>query len=242
MLQPITFPSCFTILVRCYVFRGAHGTLLTFCSELSRTTDGKGMRILIKRYPFLGSNVVVVGYIRERTWYGPNGIKHIRTVKEPKQAIPTFLETIDLLMKVSVHISVHRPLTIYIYISCVSLRTSTSNSTSTSKCRMTLPGYSRLCTRSSQLSLTGRPSSLLVCYSVFGILNSWSRPRPTCLTVAAVILARVPPLPENTSGKIAMPSRWLLPRSPPLMGRSSGQSAKLRTSSCWYGPSMNLTI
>ncbi|OCH94290.1 PLC-like phosphodiesterase [Obba rivulosa] len=49
--------------------------------SLDRTTDGEGL-------------------IREKMWYGPGGIEHLRTVKEPKQAIPTFAETIALLMKV----------------------------------------------------------------------------------------------------------------------------------------------
>lgn len=42
------------------------------------------------------------GLIRERNWYGSDGMVHVRTVKEPKQSIPTFIETLDLLMKVSV--------------------------------------------------------------------------------------------------------------------------------------------
>ena len=33
-------------------------------------------------------------------WYGEGGIEHVRTLKEPRQAIPTFAETIELLMKV----------------------------------------------------------------------------------------------------------------------------------------------
>jgi len=40
------------------------------------------------------------GLIRERYWYGTDGMIHLRTIKEPKQAIPTFIETLDLLMKV----------------------------------------------------------------------------------------------------------------------------------------------
>jgi len=48
--------------------------------SLERTTDSKGL-------------------IRERTWYGSDGMVHVRTIKEPKQAIPTFTETLDLLMK-----------------------------------------------------------------------------------------------------------------------------------------------
>jgi phosphatidylglycerol phospholipase C len=43
----------------------------------------------------------MIGLIRERNWHGTGGMEHIRTRKEPKQAIPTFIETINLLMKVS---------------------------------------------------------------------------------------------------------------------------------------------
>ncbi|KAG6336489.1 hypothetical protein ID866_2603, partial [Astraeus odoratus] len=39
------------------------------------------------------------GLIRERNWYGEDGMEHLRTIKEPRQAIPTFSETIALLMK-----------------------------------------------------------------------------------------------------------------------------------------------
>jgi len=48
--------------------------------SLERTTDSKGL-------------------IRERKWYGTNGMEHVRTIKEPKQPIPTFKGTLDLLMK-----------------------------------------------------------------------------------------------------------------------------------------------
>lgn len=34
-------------------------------------------------------------------WHGEGGIEHVRTLKEPHQAIPTFAQTIELLMKVS---------------------------------------------------------------------------------------------------------------------------------------------
>ncbi|KAH9045314.1 PLC-like phosphodiesterase [Lactarius pseudohatsudake] len=57
------------------------GVLLMFHDpSLERTTDSKGQ-------------------IRDRDWYGPGGMEHVRTVKQPKQAIPTFVETIALLMK-----------------------------------------------------------------------------------------------------------------------------------------------
>lgn len=39
------------------------------------------------------------GLIRERNWHGENGMEHCRTIKEPKQPIPTFAETISLLMR-----------------------------------------------------------------------------------------------------------------------------------------------
>ncbi|KAI0921195.1 hypothetical protein AcW2_006246 [Taiwanofungus camphoratus] len=48
--------------------------------SLDRTTDGKGL-------------------IRERLWYGADGMEQLRTIKEPKQSIPTFAETVALLMK-----------------------------------------------------------------------------------------------------------------------------------------------
>ncbi|KAI0307078.1 PLC-like phosphodiesterase [Multifurca ochricompacta] len=57
------------------------GVLVMFHDpSLERTTDSKGL-------------------IQERNWYGPGGMEHVRTSKEPKQAIPTFAETIGLLMK-----------------------------------------------------------------------------------------------------------------------------------------------
>jgi hypothetical protein len=41
------------------------------------------------------------GLIRERNWYGKNGMENLLTIKKPKQSIPTFEQTIALLMKVS---------------------------------------------------------------------------------------------------------------------------------------------
>ncbi|EIW61590.1 PLC-like phosphodiesterase [Trametes versicolor FP-101664 SS1] len=46
---------------------------------LDRTTDG-------------------TGNIRDRNWHGPDGMEHLKTKKEPKQSIPTFAETVALLM------------------------------------------------------------------------------------------------------------------------------------------------
>ncbi|KAI0677251.1 PLC-like phosphodiesterase [Trametes maxima] len=47
---------------------------------LDRTTDG-------------------TGNIRDQNWYGPDGMENRKTAKEPKQSIPTFAETVALLMK-----------------------------------------------------------------------------------------------------------------------------------------------
>ncbi|KAF9067674.1 PLC-like phosphodiesterase [Rhodocollybia butyracea] len=49
-------------------------------SELDRTTDSTGA-------------------IKDRTWYGESGMENVRTRKEPKQSIPTFAETVTLLMQ-----------------------------------------------------------------------------------------------------------------------------------------------
>ena len=48
----------------------------------------------------MSENSHYTALIREKNWYGTDGMEHIRTIKEPKQAIPTFTETLDLLMKV----------------------------------------------------------------------------------------------------------------------------------------------
>lgn len=48
--------------------------------SLERTTDGKGL-------------------IYERAYYGDNGIEHLRTLKQPAQQIPTFVQVCDLLMR-----------------------------------------------------------------------------------------------------------------------------------------------
>lgn len=66
---------------------------------LERTTDSKGTSRAIGERSM--SDQWNSGLIRERKWYGEDGMQHLRTKKEPKQSIPTFAETIAMLMKVS---------------------------------------------------------------------------------------------------------------------------------------------
>jgi len=47
----------------------------------------------------LGRTTDFAGQIKERNWFGKDGMQHVRTRKEPRQPIPTFAETIELLMK-----------------------------------------------------------------------------------------------------------------------------------------------
>jgi hypothetical protein len=71
-------------------------------ADLERTTGSKGMLIVLQQNRALDAwDFLLIGLIRERNWYGTDGMQHVRTIKEPKQAIPTFAKTLDLLMKVS---------------------------------------------------------------------------------------------------------------------------------------------
>lgn len=49
--------------------------------------------------PSLDRTTDMTGLIREKEWYGPEGMEKARTKKQPSQSIPTFAETIELLMK-----------------------------------------------------------------------------------------------------------------------------------------------
>ncbi|KAF8165680.1 PLC-like phosphodiesterase [Crassisporium funariophilum] len=48
--------------------------------------------------PALERTTDSTGHIKLRQWYGEDGMQHVRTKKEPKQPIPTFAETVALLM------------------------------------------------------------------------------------------------------------------------------------------------
>jgi len=58
-------------------------------------------KVLLALGPRSTSDQWSLGLIRERNWHGEGGMQHIRTKKEPKQPIPTFAETVALLMKVN---------------------------------------------------------------------------------------------------------------------------------------------
>ncbi|KAF8345601.1 PLC-like phosphodiesterase [Amanita rubescens] len=53
--------------------------------------------------PALERTTDSTGQIKERNWFGDGGMQHVRTRKEPRQPIPTFAETIELLMKPENH-------------------------------------------------------------------------------------------------------------------------------------------
>jgi len=100
------------VLPECWGHRGAsaaypENTLASFEAAIRDGAEGIESDVHVSR-----DNVVVMfhdpslerttdskGLIRERNWCGSDGMVHVRTVKEPKQSIPTFKETLGLLMK-----------------------------------------------------------------------------------------------------------------------------------------------
>ncbi|KAJ7940566.1 PLC-like phosphodiesterase [Mycena leptocephala] len=65
-------------------------------SDVHVSKDGV---VIMFHDPTLGRTTNFKGEIKECNWYGPGGMEHARTKKEPKQSIPTFSETLELLMK-----------------------------------------------------------------------------------------------------------------------------------------------
>ncbi|KAJ7246606.1 PLC-like phosphodiesterase [Mycena haematopus] len=55
--------------------------------------------VLMFHDPELQRTTNSTGQIRERNWYGAEGMQHVRTKKVPEQPIPTFAESIALLMR-----------------------------------------------------------------------------------------------------------------------------------------------
>ena len=65
-----------------------------------------GFKLLVLRSvmfhdPSLERTTGTKAIIKESVWNGEKGIHTARTIKQPSQAIPTFAETVNLLMKVS---------------------------------------------------------------------------------------------------------------------------------------------
>ncbi|KAJ7596457.1 PLC-like phosphodiesterase [Mycena floridula] len=65
-------------------------------SDVHLSRDGV---IIMFHDPTLSRTTDFQGFIKDCDWYGPDGMEHARTKKEPKQSIPTFVETVELLMK-----------------------------------------------------------------------------------------------------------------------------------------------
>ncbi|RXW25459.1 hypothetical protein EST38_g424 [Candolleomyces aberdarensis] len=99
-------------LPECWGHRGAssrfpENTLASFEAAIRDGAEGiesdvhvsKDDVVVMFHDPVLTRTTDSTGHIKERNWYGEDGIEHVRTIKEPKQAIPTFAETIELLMK-----------------------------------------------------------------------------------------------------------------------------------------------
>jgi len=100
------------MLPECWGHRGAsavypENTLASFEAAIRDGAEGiesdvhvsKDGIVIMFHDPALERTTGSKGFIRERNWYGENGMEHLRTIKEPRQSIPTFSETIALLMK-----------------------------------------------------------------------------------------------------------------------------------------------
>ncbi|KAJ3484094.1 hypothetical protein NLI96_g5869 [Meripilus lineatus] len=100
-----TFPEC-------WGHRGAsaaypENTLASFEAAIREGAEGIESDVhvsiddvvLMFHDPSLDRTTTGKGQIKEHKWYGPDGMEHLTTVKEPKQSIPTFAETVSLLMK-----------------------------------------------------------------------------------------------------------------------------------------------
>ncbi|KAH8834353.1 PLC-like phosphodiesterase [Flagelloscypha sp. PMI_526] len=103
-------------LPQCWGHRGAsarfpENTLASFEAAIRDGADGiesdvhvsKDNVVIMFHDPTLQRTTDHKGAIKELNWEGPDGMKNARTLKEPKQPIPTFVETVELLMKPENH-------------------------------------------------------------------------------------------------------------------------------------------
>ncbi|CAK5277670.1 unnamed protein product, partial [Mycena citricolor] len=99
-------------LPECWGHRGAsarfpENTLASFEGAIRDGVEGiesdvhvsKDDVIVMFHDPSLDRTTNYKGKISETNWWGPDGMEHARTKKEPAQSIPTFVETLALLMK-----------------------------------------------------------------------------------------------------------------------------------------------
>ncbi|KAG8218513.1 PLC-like phosphodiesterase [Butyriboletus roseoflavus] len=101
-----------SILPECWGHRGAsavyaENTLASFEAAIRDGAEGIESDVHISaddvvvmfHDPALERTTGSKGTIRERNWYGKDGMQHLRIRKEPDQSIPTFAQTVALLMK-----------------------------------------------------------------------------------------------------------------------------------------------
>lgn len=99
-------------LPECWGHRGAsaaypENTLASFEAAIREGADGIESDVHVSRDdvvimfhdPTLERTTNGKGWIKDKNWYGPDGMEHLRTIKEPHQPIPTFADTVALLMK-----------------------------------------------------------------------------------------------------------------------------------------------
>ncbi|KAI0080847.1 PLC-like phosphodiesterase [Panus rudis PR-1116 ss-1] len=94
------------MLPECWGHRGAsatfpENTLASFEAAIRAGADGIESDDVVVMFhdPALDRTTNGSGFIREQKWYGASGMEQLRTVKQPAQSIPTFAETVALLMK-----------------------------------------------------------------------------------------------------------------------------------------------
>jgi len=135
-------------------------------------------------------------------------MQHARTIKLPKQGIPTFRETIGLLMKVrsalNRHLSELTDLWCVLCLLTFSQKTNMSSLTWMSRLRMTRIDCSRLCTTLSSLSRIGNRRLHRVSFWGSGI-PGFCRLQNTVYRIVVVhILGTVLRLRESTFGRTVM--------------------------------------
>ncbi|KAF5363682.1 hypothetical protein D9756_000159 [Leucocoprinus leucothites] len=100
----------------CWGHRGAsarypENTLASFEAAIRDGAEGiesdvhvsKDGVVLMFHDPDLARTTNSTGYIKERNWFGEDGMRHVRTTKEPIQPIPLFTETVGFLMRPENH-------------------------------------------------------------------------------------------------------------------------------------------